>query len=203
MRPALVKIDYASIELNLRDQKIFGLIDGVITGDPLLWVFDLASARQAPHRDLRIWLDEIKLRAIGKATECQSRTIDWVIDQILPPHRDRYFGNQVGWLLQIHLGRRMDLDLDDELPMQQRRMGGVYYERAALAQFLRSRWLGPAENRARKSGYHAKAATTGRAENPLSSPSPELPTPPRHLNPPLTLAIAGTPKPCLEVSNYV
>lgn len=105
------------------------LIDG-----RYLWVWNVATNPVGEIRDLRWWIGEVLWpeRQSGK-------TLDQVIDFILPNRRREFAAGEVCSLLQIRRPTLMELraELLGDL-----RHGGSFYPRSGLVRFLTNRWLG-------------------------------------------------------------
>jgi hypothetical protein len=140
MKPALVKIDVAAVDLSMGIRRIEQLVDG---GSPnetgLLWVFNLAGNPGGRMRSLRFWRPELLARSGGQAAEINQMQIGQVIAEILPPRRERFHAGEIDQLFQIRPNTRIDLDAD----LKGKREGSRFvYRREPLENFLKARWLG-------------------------------------------------------------
>ena len=184
MNAALVKIDVAAAALGWSAYKLFDLMDGgTLLEKGFAWVFNLANDPAGERRDPRFWWQEIEARDSvdhSKHDKFSYYEIDWVINKILPIKRQNFHAGEVDQLFQIR--RRTRIDLHGELAGQLDG-GRNFYKRAALAAFLKARWLGAVSERTIKPGDHRQAANglagavSARVTHPLIAAPAPLATP--------------------------
>lgn len=156
MNAALVKIDVAAATLGWSAPKLFSLVDGGdLVEQGFVWVFNLANDADGRNRDLRFWWPEIQARAAATRNKYVGYEIGWVIDRILPVKRATFHAGEVDQLFQIRPRTRIDLHAELAGTMES---GRNFYSRAALAAFLKRRWLGAIHSR--KTNLPRAAATT-------------------------------------------
>ena len=140
MKPALVKIDVATVWLSRSARQVYDFVDGESVSEAgLLWVFNLARNLRDGKRDLRFWIPELKARAEGQARKYHQQDIQWIIAQILPVNRQTFNAGDVDQLFQIRHDTR--LAYGAELPGKLI-AGRNAYQMPTIGKFLERRWLG-------------------------------------------------------------
>jgi hypothetical protein len=132
---SLLKIDAAAYLRRTTVDNLFKLSEGgTLIDHGLEWVFNVATNANGVERDLRFWSQEIE------APETTDKSSLAGMLAVLLPRKLNFASQEVTSLLQIRRSHLMQLRRVRALPP------GKFTSRAALENFLQSRWLG-AESR--------------------------------------------------------
>ena len=140
MKPALVKIDVAAVDLGMSVRRIEQMVDGGSKHETgLVWIFNLANDLNARKRDVRFWRPELLARVQGDVAKYGKWKIGQVIASILPEAREKFHAGEVDVVFQIRPNSRIAFGAE----LNGKKVAGRNsYSRAVLVDFLQRRWPG-------------------------------------------------------------